>query len=100
MNVISSDTVLTNHRKDKDKDTIEGGEVYGLAGIAESRYQPAIPWLSHRLAGDRTRSLLTTPLFTRAYRLKYIHAASANKRTVDIHRDELVISVFLAMAQS
>jgi hypothetical protein len=33
-----------------------------------------------------------------AYLLKYIHAVSANKTTVAIHRDELLISVFLAMS--
>jgi hypothetical protein len=32
-----------------------------------------------------------------AYLLKNIHAVSANKTTVAIHRDELLISVFLAM---
>jgi hypothetical protein len=33
-----------------------------------------------------------------AYLLKNIHAVSANKTTVAIHRDELLISVFLAMS--
>ena len=33
-----------------------------------------------------------------AYRLKYIHALSANKTIVATHRDELFISVFLAMS--
>ena len=32
-----------------------------------------------------------------AYLLKYIHAASANKMTVMIQRDESLIPVFLAM---
>jgi hypothetical protein len=32
-----------------------------------------------------------------SYLLKNIHAVSANKTTVAIHRDELLISVFLAM---
>jgi len=32
-----------------------------------------------------------------AYRLKYIHAVSANKTTVTIQRDESLIPVFLAM---
>jgi len=33
------------------------------------------------------------------YFLKYIHAVSANKTIVAIHRDELLISVFLAMSR-
>jgi uncharacterized membrane protein YidH (DUF202 family) len=33
-----------------------------------------------------------------AYLLKYIHAETANKTSVAIHSDELLISVFLAMS--
>ena len=48
---------------------------------ARHRLRPGISFASSRLA----------------YRLKYIHAASANKTIIAIQRDESLIPVFLAM---
>ena len=63
---------------------------YCLPIVAENK---AFTLIITRLSRPATNALIGLL----AYRLKYVHAASANKTIVAIQRDESLIPVFLAM---